>query len=92
MRATTLIFASLLVTAGCYYTPPQQQVVQREVVDPNGNVVEQQTVVEDEPGPPPPVRVEVMPVRPYPDAVWVRGYWFRNRRFHRWEWVPGRWR
>jgi hypothetical protein len=38
--------------------------------------------------PPPPV-VEVVPVRPYPAAVWVPGYWAP---VPHWVWVRGRWR
>lgn len=37
--------------------------------------------------PPPPPRVEVIPVMPYPGAVWVHGYW--GWRGGRHEWVPG---
>jgi len=58
------------------------------VVDPYGNVIERDRIVED--GPPLPPRVEVVPVIPFPGAVWVRGYWVRDR--HGWIWVRGRWR
>ncbi len=38
---------------------------------------------------PPPVRVEVRPARPFPNAVWVAGYW--NWNGTRFVWVSGRW-
>jgi hypothetical protein len=38
---------------------------------------------------PPAERVEVVPVRPHPGWVWVKGHW---RRFHgQWVWVDGHW-
>lgn len=40
--------------------------------------------------PPPPPIVEVVPVRPYPAAVWVPGYWVPRPRV--WVWVRGHWR
>jgi len=39
--------------------------------------------------PPPPARVELVPARPSPDAVWVDGEWTWRR--GRWAWLPGRW-
>ncbi|MDE3057811.1 MAG: YXWGXW repeat-containing protein [Bacteroidota bacterium] len=39
-------------------------------------------------GPPPP-RHEVVVVRPYPDAVWVPGYY--RWRHHRYVWIHGYW-
>jgi hypothetical protein len=39
--------------------------------------------------PPPPARVEFIPKRPAPDALWVDGEWvWRGRR---WAWKVGRW-
>ena len=38
---------------------------------------------------PPVARVEVVPVKPYPRAVWVAGHWRWNH--GRYVWVPGRW-
>ena len=41
---------------------------------------------------PPPPNVEVVPVMPYPGAVWINGYWGWNgsrRPGYRWE--PHRW-
>ena len=95
MRAKLLSAAlGLLTLSGCYVysepPPPRAHVVEREVVDPYGNVVERDTYIGD--APPPPVRVEVVPVAPYPTAVWIRGYWFRDRYRHRWVWLPGHWR
>jgi hypothetical protein len=43
-----------------------------------------------EAGPPPP-RVEVIPVAPYPDAVWVHGYWYRGGGGG-WVWMRGYYR
>ena len=40
------------------------------------------------PGPPPADRPEILPVRPGPGWVWVRGHWaWRGR----WVWVRGHW-
>lgn len=92
------LFAALgfgtLALAGCtvhhYEPPPRDRVVERTVVDQNGNVVERDTIVEDG-APPPPARVEVVPVVPYPGAIWVGGHWVHYR--HRgWIWVGGHWR
>jgi hypothetical protein len=88
-----LAAVGLLVSSGCYVAPappPRERVVEREVVDSNGYVVERDTYVVD--GPPPAARVEIIPVAPYPTAVWVRGYWFRDRYRHRWVWMGGHWR
>lgn len=41
---------------------------------------------------PPPERVEVIVPAPYPEAVWVPGYWSWNRRHREYRWVPGYWR
>ncbi len=38
---------------------------------------------------PPPGRVEALPDRPNPEAVWVDGEWAWRRT--RWAWQPGRW-
>ena len=93
MRAQLIVAGMLLGLAGCYIEPaprPRARVVERETVDPYGNVVARETIVED--GPPPPERIEVIPVAPYPTAIWVRGYWVRERYHHRWMWSPGHWR
>lgn len=41
------------------------------------------------PGPPPEPIIEVRPVIPFPEAVWIPGFWS----FHggKWVWTPGRW-
>jgi hypothetical protein len=39
--------------------------------------------------PPPAPYVEVVPVVPFPGAVWIGGYWGWSG--HRHQWVPGRW-
>ena len=41
-------------------------------------------------GPPPPRR-EIIVARPYPDAVWIPGYYRWNGRRHHYLWVRGRW-
>jgi hypothetical protein len=56
--------------------PPQQMAVPPP---------QQQTVVVQQP---PPVRMEVIPVAPAPNYVWVNGYWGWHGR---WIWIPGRW-
>jgi YXWGXW repeat-containing protein len=38
---------------------------------------------------PPPPRVEVRPVAPWRDGVWIDGHW--GRRDGQWEWIPGHW-
>ena len=77
-----------VVSAGCYVEPPPRQVVVRETVDQYGNVVSTDQYVDG--GPPPPARVEVIPVAPYPGAIWVGGYWTHGRRHY--FWVPGHYR
>ena len=57
------------------------------IVEERGPVVEREVVVEETP---PADRIEVITVRPYGEAVWVRGHYIRER--HRWIWVPGHWR
>lgn len=37
--------------------------------------------------PPPQPYAEVVPVAPYPGAIWISGYWGWTRNRH--EWVPG---
>jgi hypothetical protein len=39
--------------------------------------------------PPPPARVELIPARPSPGAVWIDGEWIWRR--EQWAWLPGRW-
>jgi len=39
--------------------------------------------------PPPPARVELVPPKPRPGAVWIDGEWVWDGR--RWGWQPGRW-
>ena len=51
-----------------------------------GCTVEDRTVVRGER---PADRVEVVPVQPSPQHVWVRGRW--ERRGDGWFWVEGRW-
>ena len=38
---------------------------------------------------PPPGRIEVVPLRPNPRAVWIDGEWSWRRQ--RWAWIEGRW-
>jgi hypothetical protein len=38
---------------------------------------------------PPGTRVEIRPVSPYPDAVWIDGYW--QMQHNDWVWITGRW-
>jgi hypothetical protein len=39
--------------------------------------------------PPPPPQVEVVPVVPFPGAIWIGGYWGWGGGRH--AWVPGHW-
>lgn len=41
------------------------------------------------PNPPPQAMVEVRPAVPFPEAVWIGGYW--AHRYGNWVWVPGYW-
>jgi hypothetical protein len=41
--------------------------------------------------PPPPPRYEVIVERPYPEAVWVPGYWDYDYGGRSYIWVTGRW-
>jgi len=41
-------------------------------------------------GPPQPI-VEVIPARPYPDAVWIAGYYSWHPHRHRYVWRRGYW-
>ena len=80
--------------AGCHTTqtspPPPQRADLHEVRDPSGNVIERDAISEEEP-PPTPVN-EVVPPRPYPTALYIRGYWYEDRPRHRWVWIHGYWR
>jgi len=40
---------------------------------------------------PPAPRVEVIPVRPTPTAVWISGYWTYDYFLEEWVWVSGYW-
>jgi hypothetical protein len=82
------------ILLGCHTssTPPPQPNPKplHEVRDQNGNVIEREVVSENEP--PPPDIVEVIPAKPYPTALYIRGYWYHDRPRHRWIWIPGYWR
>jgi len=43
------------------------------------------------PAPPPP-QVEVVGVAPYPEAIWVPGYWHWERGHREYRWEQGYWR
>ena len=40
-------------------------------------------------GGPPAARVEIRPVRPWANGVWIDGHW--ARRGGAWVWIPGHW-
>ncbi len=42
-------------------------------------------------GPPPPREEKIVVVRPYPEAVWVAGYYDWNPRRQRYFWIRGHW-
>ena len=68
------VVLGMLLAAGCVYSEPRHRVVYRDVIAPDGTVIEHDRYVEAAPAP----IVEVVPVRPYPAAIWVRGYWVRR--------------
>ena len=90
MRSLMMLpLLGVLGVSGCVVAPaPREHVVEREVVDPYGRVVERDRYVVDDPPPAP--LVEVVPVAPYPTAVWVGGYWGHDGRH--WAWRRGHWR
>lgn len=67
--------ASMALLAGCVVVPAHRV----------GYAAEPGVVVVDTPPPPP--YAEVVPVMPYPGAVWINGYWGWNGGRH--VWVPG---
>ena len=40
---------------------------------------------------PPAKIVEVKPIQPHPNMIWIEGHWKWHRRAHKYVWVPGRW-
>ena len=90
MPRTRLLIAALAATlslSACVIAPYPRRVVYAEPVPANGASYEQPGVVVDV-APPAPY-VEVVPVIPYPGAIWIGGYWGWNGGRH--QWVPGRW-
>jgi len=78
--AAVLAFSGL---TGCVVEPARRP--RREVVvapPPPADVV----IVHEAP---PPLRVDVIPARPSPRHLWIRGYWRHEP--HGYVWVPGRW-
>lgn len=71
-----------------YYGPEATREVVVERYDGEREVIVEREFYSDDYSPPPEY-VEVVTVRPYPGAMWVRGHWIRER--HRWCWVPGHW-
>jgi len=71
-----------------YYAPETSREVVVERYDGEREVIVERDVYSDDYAPPPDY-VEVVTVRPYPRAMWVRGHWVRER--HHWCWVPGHW-
>ena len=80
---TAALLSAASLTA-CVVAPYPRRVVYNE---PATGPYDQQTVVVDV-APPAPY-VEVVPVIPYPGAIWIGGYWGWNGGRHHWE--PGRW-
>ncbi|MBM3250349.1 MAG: hypothetical protein FJZ09_05875 [Candidatus Omnitrophica bacterium] len=44
------------------------------------------------PPPPPPLKLEVLPPKPYRDAMWIAGHWAWKGPRRGYVWVPGRWK
>lgn len=78
----------LALTAGCVYHHPREEIIVEDRPAPREVIVEDDVYY----GGPPAAQIEVLPPRPYYDAVWIRGYWIREHRYHAWHWVPGHWR
>lgn len=72
--ALALVAASAALLAGCVVVPAHRAAY---VAEP-GIVVD---------APPPSPYAEVVPVAPYPGAVWINGYWGWSGGRH--TWVPG---
>jgi hypothetical protein len=79
---TVIIAASLPLLAGCIVErQPRRVVVVRQPAATDEIIVEQ-------PSEPPLLQAEVVPARPDPAFIWIRGNWeWRGR----WEWVGGHW-
>jgi hypothetical protein len=76
-----LIGSTAAIFAGCVFAPLHRHEV---IITP--------TVVNEPPtfSPPNPI-AEVVPPKPYPNAVWVSGYWDYNDQLFEYFWVPGAW-
>lgn len=73
--------------AGCAYEPPSPSMVPPPMWSATPVPVVQPDAVFIDMAPPP-MLVEVIPPRPFVEAVWIGGYWdWRSR----WVWCPGRW-
>ena len=94
MRRLLLLTAiGTTVLCGCHHSSPPPQpkpAAIQEVRDQHGNVIERNVISENEP--PPTDIVEVIPPKPYPTALYIRGYWYHDRPRQRWVWINGFWR
>ena len=84
VSSSAALLSAVSLTA-CVVAPYPRRVVYNEPVA--IGAYDQQTVVVDV-APPAPY-VEVVPVIPYPGAIWIGGYWGWNGGSHHWQ--PGRW-
>ena len=95
VKTTALAALAAATMSACVIAPPRHVVVQSapqpqpQVVYNTYPVYEQQPAAPVVYGnaPPPPVQVEVVPVQPFPGAVFINGYWGWNG--GRRQWVPG---
>lgn len=71
------------------YTPQPTPLSQGELSEPYQADVPVQPVVQRVEVPPPAPLIEERPYAPYPNYVWVSGYWWWNQ--PRWVWVGGYW-
>jgi len=96
MPRIPLLIASMsaVMLSACVVAPYPQRVVYSQPVPagqpyyPEGQPVPVESTVVVDVAPPAPY-VEVVPAIPFPDAIWIGGYWGWYGGRH--QWVPGRW-
>ena len=92
MRTTFLISGTLMLAmaGGCYVERPHHYYRDEVIVGPAPGPVVVEGDVDYEP--PPAAQVEIVPARPFLEAVWVPGHWVREHHRREWVWIGGHWR